>query len=256
MTTHVVADGITAKRKPTVDEMEILLVNRIPDLVRRYKEGGLDPAGVNATLQMVSEGTIITEQKTVIISPPKPKVDKFELLTKFEVTVPEGYNHATRLTDFKATYQPEVETEEKKKHFYYYNPNITDANYVRATTKLVPGQKFQVKVFGIRRGKSVTSDECLDKIRSENGVLAGAQGASLAYEQGKDNLLKGKWHVSFDEKEALWYDGGYHGVPCVDADSDGDFEFDLGRFELDWGDDSCLLCFCDLPVGETQPLDA
>ncbi len=252
MTTHhVVADGITAKRKPTVDEMEILLVNRIPDLIRRYKEGGLDPAGVNATLQMVSEGTIITEQKTVIVSPPKPKADKFELLTTFEVTVPEGYNHASHLDTFKVAHESE---------FYYYNPNITDANYGRATMKLVPGRKFQVKVFGIWRGKQVTSDECLDKLRYENGVLVGAQGASLAYEQGKANLPKGKWHASFDEKEALWYDEGYHGVPCVDAYSDGAFEFDLGSFEDGWDDCYCLLCFCDLPSatpsGEAQPLDA
>src|SRR5579872_5367675 len=239
MTTHVVADGITAKRKPTVDEMETLLVNRIPDLIRRYKEGGLDPARVNSTLQMVSEGTIITEQKTVIVSPPKPKPGKFELLTTFEVTVPENYDHVNRLDTFKVAHESE---------FYYYNPNITDANYGNATTKLVPGRKFQVKVFGIRRGKSITSDECLDKVRLENGTLVGAQGASLAYEQGKANLPKGKWHVSFDEKEALWYYDGYHGVPCVRASSDGDFLFDLGDFEGDWRGDRCLLCFCDLPV--------
>ena len=114
MTTQVVADGITAKRKPTVEEMKILLLNRVPDLIRRYKEGGLDPAGVNTTLQMVLEGSVITESKTVVVAPPKPKADKFELLTTFEITVPKGYKHATRLTDFKAMYQPEVETEEKK----------------------------------------------------------------------------------------------------------------------------------------------
>ncbi len=260
MTTHVVADGINSKRKPTVDEMETLLVNRIPDLIRRYKEGGLDPAGVNTTLQMVLEGVIITEQKTVVVTTPKPKVEKFEHLVTFEITVPEGYNHATRLTDFKELYQLEVETEHRKKQFHYYNPNLTDTNYGKATTKLVPGRKFQVKVFGIRCGKSVTSDECLDKVRLENGVLVGAQGASLAYEQGKANLPKGKWHVSFDEKEALWYDYGYHRVSFVRAQSDGDFEFNLGSFEVSWCDDFCLLCFCDLPSdsssGEAQPLDA
>ena len=248
MTTHVVADGINnAKRKPTVDEMETLLVNRIPDLIRRYKEGGLDPSGVNTTLQMVLEGVIINKQKTVIVAPPKPKADKFELLTTFEVTVPEGYDHTTRLDTFREMHQPEVETEERKKQFHYYNPNITDANYGMATTKLVPGWKFQVKVFGIRRSKSVTSDECLDKVRLENGVHVGAQGASLAYEQGKANLPKGKWHASFDEKEALWYDDGQLWVPCVYALSDGDFQFRLGSFGRFWGDRLCLLCFCEIP---------
>ena len=87
MTTYVVADGI-AKRKPTVDEMETFLINRIPDLIRRYKEGGLDPSGVNTTLQMVSEGAIITKLKTVVVAPPKPKADKFEFIRMFEITVP------------------------------------------------------------------------------------------------------------------------------------------------------------------------
>ncbi len=250
MTTNfVVADGV-AKRRPTADEWEMLLENKIPELIRRYKAGALDPAAVNSTLQQVLEGAVITEQKMVVMVSPKPKPDKFELLTTFEVTVPADYNHATRLTDFKEMYQPEVETEEKKKQFYYYNPNITDANFSKATTQLVPGRKFQVKIFGIKSGKSVSSDECLNKLRSENAVLVGAQGASLAYEQGKVNLPKGKWHVSFDEKDALWFDGGDHGVPCVFAYSGGDFRFRLGYFEGGWGDNYCLLCFCDLPAGE------
>jgi hypothetical protein len=37
---------------------------------------------------------------------------------------------------------------------------------------------------------------------------------------------------------------GYHRVPYVNANSDGDFEFNLGNFENDWNDDNCLLCFC------------
>ena len=114
MTTQVVADGVTAKRKPTVEEMEILLLNRVPDLIRRYKEGGLDPGGVNTTLQMVLEGSIITESKTVVVAPPKPKPDKFELLTTFEITVPEGYDHATRLDTFRVAYQ-----NDENKEFYF-----------------------------------------------------------------------------------------------------------------------------------------
>lgn len=239
MTTNlVVADGVIAKRKPTLDEMETFLLSRVPDMIRRYKEGGLDPAGVNSTVQMVLEGAIITEQKTVVVTAPKPKVDEFELLTTFELVVPKNYNHATRLDSFKVAHESE---------FYYYNPNLTDQNFSKATTQLVPSWKFQVKVFGIKAGKSVSSEECLAKIQSENGVLVGAQGASLAYEQGKANLPKGKWHISFDEKDALWFGDGYHGVPCVRADSDGGFKFDLGYFGGGWVGGRCLLCFCDLP---------
>jgi hypothetical protein len=185
-------------------------------------------------------------QKTVVIAPSKPKPDKFEFLTMFEVRVPEGYNHATRLADFKAKHQPEVEIGGKKKQFYYYNGDITDANFAKATTQLAPGRKFQVKIFGIKSGKSVSSEECIAKIKSENGFLVGAQGASLAYEQGKASLSKGKGHLSFDEKDALWLNCGSLHVPCVIALSDGDFEFHLVFFGCDWFADNYLLCFCDL----------
>ena len=233
-TSYVVADGI-GKRKPTVEEHELFFGTRLPELVNRFISGGVDPAGVNTTIKQVSDGVVITELKTAIVTPPKPKPEKFKLLATFEVTIPEGYDHATRLDTFAAAHKSE---------FYYYNPNITDANYVKATTQLTPGRKFAVKVFGIK--KTVTSDECLTKLRSERAVLVGAQGASLAYEQGKDNLPKGKWSVSFDEKVALWFGGDYRKVPGVYRDSAGGFRFDLGYWEGGWSDNDCLLCFCDL----------
>ena len=44
----------------------------------------------------------------------------------------------------------------------------------------------------------------------------------------------------------LWQDSnGNHRVPNVNANSDGDFKFDLGYFENDWNDDNCLLAFCN-----------
>lgn len=241
MTTYVVADGIVAKRKPTTDEWETLLENRVPELIRRYKNGALDPASVNSTLQQVIDGAVITESKTVIIASPKPKPDKFELLTTFEITVPADYDHATRLDTFRAVHQ-----NEENKEFYFYNDAITDANYAeKATTKLLPGRRFAVKVFGIK--KRVTSDECLDKIRLEKGIFTGAQGASLAYEQKKEELPKGKWSISFDEKEALWQGAdGYRRVPGFDAGSGGGFGFGLGGFGPDWDSGYVLLCFCDL----------
>ncbi|KKS91823.1 MAG: hypothetical protein UV67_C0017G0018 [Parcubacteria group bacterium GW2011_GWC1_43_12] len=39
---------------------------------------------------------------------------------------------------------------------------------------------------------------------------------------------------------------GRHRVPFVNAYSDGDFKFNLGDFESDWGSDNCLLCFCSM----------
>lgn len=160
---------------------------------------------------------------------------RFELLKTFEITVPANYNHGKRLDSF---------AKENKKKFYYYNDDITDKNFSKATTKLEPNKVLTVKVFGIKA--TVTSQNCMDFLKTQDAILTGAQGASLVWEQKKDELPVDKWSVSFDEKDALWEDsGGDHRVPGVRRYSDGDFEFGLGCFEGDWGSDYCLLCFCD-----------
>ncbi len=158
--------------------------------------------------------------------------DRFELVNTFEIVVPEGYDHSTHLHSFGKKH---------RKSFYYYNDAITDKNYAKAT-KLVPRRKLKVKVFQIK--ETVTSEDCMAKLRSEKAILVGAHGASLVWEQKKEELPVNRWSASFDEKDALWkYADGDHGVPLVDRDSDGGFEFDLGSFEYDWSD-GCLLCFC------------
>ncbi len=161
--------------------------------------------------------------------------DRFELVNTFEIVVPEGYNHSKRLDSFGT---------EHRKAFYYYNDAITDKNYAKATTKLEPGRKLKVKVFQIK--ETVTSEDCLAHLRSQKAILVGAQGASLAWEQKKEELPVNRWSASFDEKNALWKDAdGNHGVPFVLRDSDGAFEFILGDFGLAWYGHRCLLCFCD-----------
>lgn len=176
---------------------------------------------------------VVNDQKVLVVEEKKPE-DPFKFLTEFEVIVPPGYVHDTCLNTFK---------QEHEKEFYYFNPAATDENFAKATTKLAPGRKFKVKVFGI--AKSASSEQCLAKVRDEHGILLGAQGLTLAYLQGKAKLPKGKWHLSFDEKEALPYLGGDHRVPDVSAYSDGDFGFDLDGFGGDWGQGCCLLVFCD-----------
>ena len=41
------------------------------------------------------------------------------------------------------------------------------------------------------------------------------------------------------------YADGNHRVPNVNANSDGDFNFNLGNFENEWNDDNAFLCFCN-----------
>ena len=159
--------------------------------------------------------------------------DRFKLVNTFEIVVPEGYDHGKRLDSFD---------KEHRKAFYYYNDAITDKNYAKATTKLEPGRKLKVKVFQIK--ETVTSEDCMAKLRSEKAILVGAQGASLVWEQKKEELPVSRWSASFDEKDALWKDR-YRRVPSVLRRSDGDFLFNLGYFENDWDDGYCLLCFSE-----------
>jgi hypothetical protein len=168
------------------------------------------------------------------IIPPDPR---FALVKTLDITVPTDYVHATQLATF---------TKENKRKCYYWNDAITDPNFAKVTTVLTPGRKFKVKVFKQVVSGTTTSEERMAFLRSHKTVFVGAQGASLVFEQQRQALPKGYWYASFDEKDALWQDsGGCRRVPGVLADSVGDFDFGLGRFEEDWHDGNCLLCFCD-----------
>jgi len=165
--------------------------------------------------------------------------DCFELIQTIEITVPTDYVHGTRLSSFK---------KQHAEKFYYYNDDITDKNFSKATTKLTPGQKFAVKIFRQIVSGRTTSEERMEFLRSQGAIFTGAQGASLVFEQKRDELPKDFAYVSFDEKEALWKDSdGHRRVPYLCRHSDGDWNFDLGYFGHDWDDDYCLLCFCDFP---------
>jgi len=160
---------------------------------------------------------------------------RFELINTFDLVVPKGYNHATRLATFAKMHKSE---------FICYNSDITDKNFGKAMTKLVSGLKFKVDIFQIKT--RVGSEDCLAFLRSQKAVLTGAQGASLVYELAKNVLPANRWFASFDDKDALWKDSvGFHRVPYVYRVSDDGFEFRLGYFGAVWDGDVCLLCFRD-----------
>ncbi len=160
---------------------------------------------------------------------------RFKLLNAFELTVPEGYIHESQLASFSKNY---------KKDFYYYNDNITDENFSKATNKFVPSRTYKVKIFGINQ--PVGSEDCLTFLKAQKAILAGAQGISLVWECKKDEFPIGKYTISFDGKDALWKDAdGPHRVPSVYRYSDGGWDFYLDNFEGDWDDGYCVLCFCD-----------
>jgi hypothetical protein len=184
------------------------------------------------------DGTHEIKTKAVEAKPDVVASEKFGLLLDLGViTVPDDFAHSTHLATF---------SKNNRKKFYYYNDNITDKNFNKATVQLTPGRKLRVKAFKQTVSGNTTSEERMAFLKTQNNIFTGAVGASLVFEQKRDLLPKGKWYCSFDEKEALWKDSdGYHRVPRVDANSDGDFEFGLGYFEYDWYADYVLLCFCD-----------
>lgn len=172
-------------------------------------------------------------------SPAEP-TEKFGLFVELGiVTVPEDYAHGQRLALF---------SKKSRKKFDYYNDGITDVNFPNPTRILKPGDKFFVRAFKQIVSGTTTSEERMAFLAAQKAVHTGAQGASLVWDQKRNQLPKGFWYASFDEKERLWKKDadGYRRVPRVYADSDGGFSFDLGNFVHVWHDDDAFFCFCDI----------
>ncbi len=163
--------------------------------------------------------------------------DRFKLLNSFEFMVSENYVHETQIASFN---------KKNRKDFYYYNDNITDKNFARVGTKLVPGRTYTVKIFQIL--KSVSSEKILEFLDAQEGnCFVGAQGLAALWEDNKEIFPIGKWTIAIDRKDNLWIDaGGNRGVPDVNRYSGGDWDFRLDRFDGDWDTGDCVLCVCDL----------
>ncbi len=168
---------------------------------------------------------------------------RFGIMKEFDLIIPHNYTHITRLTDFKGRFE---------KEFYLYNNDITDENFKNPSSILQPDKKLKIKLVRLcAMHQPVTSEDCIRVLKNQRALLTGAQGISLLYEISKDQLPKGKWYVSFDEKERLWGDG-FHKVPYLYPYLDNAWKFDLGSFERDWYDDLVLVAFCD----ETDSIDS
>jgi hypothetical protein len=166
-------------------------------------------------------------------------VEKFAMLDDLGViTVPDGYDHANQLAIFM---------KKNRKKFYDVNKDITDVNFSNPTRVLKSGDKLRVRVFKQVVGGITTSEERMAFLATQKAIHTGAQGASLVFEQKRDQLPRGKWYTSFDEPERLWKDSdGHHRVPYLYHHSDGDWYFYLDDFENVWDGGHCFLCFCDL----------
>ncbi|MBP6974781.1 MAG: hypothetical protein KBB54_02440 [Candidatus Pacebacteria bacterium] len=155
------------------------------------------------------------------------------------ITVPADYVHGTCLKTF---------FDLNRKKFYDVNTDISDTNFPTPSRILKPGDKLHVRAYNQIVSGTTTSEERMAFLTEQKAnVYTGAQGASLVFEQKRDQLPKGKWYASFDEAENLYKDAdGDRRVPNVAAYSDGVFDFDLGNLEDVWDDDNAFLGFYDV----------
>ena len=217
-------DGQTAKF------IAVVVENMPKDLTGDVMQGWIDnPTAVQKALKDA-------------FCPPEERVEpteKFALLKDFGIiTVPDDYDHATRLATF---------LEQNSKKFYGVNDDITDEHFPNPSRILKPGDKLRVSAFKQIVSGTTTSEERMVFLEKQGAVYTGAQGASLVFDQKRDQLPKGKWYCSFDEKNRLWKDAdGDRRVPRVSARSGGGFDFNLVPFENTWDGDDALLCFSDL----------
>lgn len=186
------------------------------------------------------------EIKAVGAAPTSPvSPEKFALLVDLGIfTVPDDFIPEKCLAEFH---------KKNCKKFYGYNKDITDLHFSNPTRILKPGDKLRVKAFKQIVSGITTSEERMAFLATQKAVHLGAQGVTMVFDQKKDQLIKGYWYCSFDEKDRLWKDsGGSHRVPYLCAHSDGDFNFRLGYFEHGWDDSHAILCFCDEELGSSE----
>ena len=211
--------------------------NRIADLVRDAVRALC--LSKDEAQEIISNGGTMQEEVKPILKKLTIADKRFGVAIKeFAFTVPANYNHDKQIDTFS-------KKTKKLKTTYYYNDDLTSANFAKATNKLEPGKTYKAKIFPIL--SRVTSEDCMKFLRKQSVILVGGQGLTLAQALKADQFPTDKWTVSFDEKDALWEaTSGSHRVPRSYRNSDGDREFSLGCFEIDWNFDYCLLCVCDL----------
>lgn len=124
-----------------------------------------------------------------------------------EICVPKGFKSKTCLATLRSLH-PELRMP----------ACVCDENMQDPTHALRSGERFSVRVFLHRYTsiESLDSDTCTRFIRSENGVLVGAQGLGLVYQQCRGQLEPSWTYVSLDETPHLFQDPlGNHGVPYL-----------------------------------------
>jgi hypothetical protein len=187
--------------------------------------------------------TIIDDRRKQELKAPAEPTEKFDLLADLGIiTVPDDYDHAFWLAKFHEKHQGG-----EKKSFYDYDRSISDRNFSNPTRVLKPGDKLHVRAFKQVVVGTTTSEERMAFLATQKAIHTGAQGASLVFDQKRDQLPKGKWYASLDEKDRLCAAADdYYVVPRVHCGSVGGFGFSLVGFGSVSDTSDAFLCFSDI----------
>lgn len=134
-----------------------------------------------------------------------------------------------------------IETFIKEHKWYYSNPALTTTNFPEQEVEAGEPQQFILD-------KWIRGPEVMALLKEKKLRPANVYELMAWFENNKDTIKgSGKWYAAFGSE---WIDsGGYHRVPHVGADSDGDFRFNLDDFEGGWGGDNVLLVYSDKTSG-------
>ena len=175
--------------------------------------------------KLVMDGKRNKEQVAEVLQKIIDESHKFSLVKDLGViVVTKDYEHTTRLGSFK---------KENEKKFYNYSNDITDKNFPRPTMILKPGDRLRAMIFEQNISMSTTYDEHMAFLKIQKAVFTGAQGASLVFEQKREDLPKNFRYCSFDEKTNLWKDRDDDcRLSYLRTWLGGGFDFGLGSFKF------------------------
>ena len=161
-------------------------------------------------------------------------ISNIKLFCECKIQVPEFYDHINQLGSLD------------KKKIYRIDKLLSDKNFSKVTNRLEVGKEYLVQIFQLK--KNASSKACLNFLKSQKSyILVGAQGLTLLWQLNKKMFPIGKGVVSFDNKHSLCKDKcGSYRVPNMVRIDINKWMLVLGRYELPWGLDSCILSFCTL----------
>jgi hypothetical protein len=146
-------------------------------------------------------------------------------INQFDLIVPASYSHNFQLKLFLAKYDTAFIISP------YYN---IDSCFKNASNNLVANQKYSVSFYPILQ--TVTSEECIAFLNSQNSVFVNVQGLTLAWELGSKKFPTDKWILSFDEAKNLLKDPNlkydYHYIPIMGFKHIDDMNLEKGLWQL------------------------